>query len=294
MEDLIDGDTVFADILMMRQVDDKIVVLVEGQEDVRIIDAHINFDDCRSEIAHGKKNVLRVAELCNENGMAHVLCVVDRDFDSDDKILSRSVHISISENYDLLADVVVKCPDAVGRVITSHVDRAKYKAHTTKMRMEATDLAVDIAAHIGCLRYASIMDGHALQMKRFPVPGLIEAYEESQLVETVASVAKQKSTSCTLTVEEIAEILRRTLSNSGNLHLLCNSHDLANILAALIRDRWGGPSTAGAEVIVRALSGALDWECFQNLRVCDDLRGWSNELRGTVWRRDAASVGTAV
>ncbi|MBN7303845.1 hypothetical protein IUQ79_18275 [Mycobacteroides abscessus subsp. bolletii] len=286
MRKFIDGDTLYADVIMMRQVDPRAVVIVEGQEDVSIIDPHLNSSQFRSEIAHSKTAVLRSAELCKKNGLSEAFFAVDRDFDSRESIAKISEYISVTEFYDIQTDIFVKCSDSISRVLVSHVDRSKFSSHIAQLKIGATDLVVQIAGHVGALRYASISKSLDLHMSKFPAVTLIHAYETGSLISEILSIAVKRSKHSTATPDKLASYLDAALSENVDLLTFCNGHDIANILGVLIRGRWGGSSGNGADAVERAIRSSVDWESFQELNICADFRSWGSKIDRTAWRRD--------
>ncbi|WP_082951188.1 DUF4435 domain-containing protein [Mycobacterium mantenii] len=286
MRQLLDGDTLYADLLMMRQVDHRIVILVEGEEDVAIVDPHLNTTTCRSEIGHGKRAVLRATELAKANGLDKVLAAVDRDFDDEKDIRAYSEHISISDFYDLEVDILVRCNDLIQRVLASHADRDRLKSYLERKASSVITMIFEVAGHVGALRYASATQKLPLNLAKFPTGTLVQAYENGQLLEEIARIAAGKSKESGYSDSDIVPLLREAVGAVDFVAVACG-HDVMGVLSAFIRVRWGGSS--GADATGRACRSSVDWECFQRLRICQDFRSWGKEFGAAVWQRDDAA-----
>lgn len=284
MKEFIDGDTVFTVIKMMRQVDSRTVVLVEGVEDTAIIDPHLDATFCRSEIGYGKKNALEAAKLANDNGIGKVLTVVDRDFDCAAELKQKAPHVSVSESYDLESDIFHRCSCVLRRVVSAHTNRDALNKHLQSVRLEMGELIVEIAGCVGVLRRISIRDALGLRLDKFPMHPLIDAHQASRLTEEVSALAVSRSNSASISTEELSSLLKSRMTEY-DLRDSCCSHDIVNLLSALISKKWGGPS--GADALGRAYRSSVDWECFDQLPVCADLRAWGRELNAPVWARDS-------
>jgi hypothetical protein len=286
MRQFLDGDTLYADLLMMRQVDKRIAVLVEGGEDVAIIDSYLNSSTCRSEIAHGKESLLRAVDLAKANRLDRVFAAVDRDFDDEKEILAHSDRISISEFYDLEVDILVKCKDLIRRVLAAHADRDRINAYLRQNGRSATAIVFEIAGHVGALRHVSVTRKLALSLAKFPTSTLVPAYEDGLLIEEIAKIAAAKSKGAGISDSDIVPVIRGAVSAIDLVAVSCG-HDVIGVLSALIRGRWGGSS--GADAMGRAFRSSVDWECFQRLRIYEDFKTWGEEFGVAVWQRDDAA-----
>lgn len=271
----------------MRQVDQRAIVLVEGQEDTALIDPHLNQEACRSEIAFGKQAVLRAAHLAELSGYSTVYAVVDRDFDSETDLQEYGGHISVSEYYDMQVDIFRHCPGILQRLLAAHADREKLRSHMHRLATRADDLLVQIAGRVGALRLLSVKKTLGILLKDFPMAPLIEAHENGELVEKISVIAIGRTKAVDKpTAADLQSMLEATIAEH-NLALLCAGHDLVNLLSALASGRWGGPS--GSDAMGRAYRSTTDWECFAKLRVCADLRTWGEESGLVIWERDLVS-----
>lgn len=286
MREFLDGDDLYTDLMMMYQVNKRITILVEGIEDVAIIDPFLNETACRSEVGHGKANVLRAAQIAQQNGMGHVFAAVDRDFDDIGTIRSYSEKISVSEHYDLHADALLACSDLMDRILAAHADRQKLDDYINRCGKSVSSVVTVIAGHVGALRYASVRQELCLSLADFPTAKLIPPYEKGTLIEEIARIAAAKSADSNLTHEDIAGVLEAAAAEV-RLEAVCSGHDVVNVTSALTRLRLGGKT--GADAMGRAFRSAVGWDCFQRLQICSDLRTWGDERGSKVWIRDVAA-----
>lgn len=286
MRQYLDGDDVFAEIMMMFQVDRRITILVEGSEDAALIDPHINDLSCRSQIAYGKEAVLRAAQLAQAQGMQRVFAAVDRDFDRHEDLVKFSSRISISEYHDLEVDILMNCPYCLKRLLYSHADRTKVIKYIGAQNTSVPQIAFAIAGHVGTLRLASVKQQLGLHLHNFPMAPLIEAFESGGLPAKIVRIAAARSRNCSLSDADLVLILEKHLEGSV-FESVSSGHDTINLLSAFIRERWGGVS--GSDALGRAFRSSVDWECFSRLRIYVDFRNWGNDLGENVWERDIAS-----
>ncbi|MFD6156399.1 hypothetical protein ACFWF7_38630 [Nocardia sp. NPDC060256] len=284
MREALDGDTVFADMMMMRQVDSRIVLLVEGEEDTDVVDPHLNEDNCRSEIGHGKHAVLRAAELVTQNKVSGVLFAVDKDFDDPTKIRLTHRHISVSEYYDLHSDILINCHESIKRLTICHTKRDKFKIPPSSGSITTT--IIEIAGPLGMLRYWSVKNQIGLNLAKFPSHLLVEASERNSLFDETVHIAYLRSTGLTVSETDMINALKQMASANSNLAPFCQSHDMIDIFSALIRQRWGG--SVGKDYLANALRASVAFDCFQRLQIYKDLDEWGQEYGTAIWTASAA------
>lgn len=280
MKKMIDGDVVFAEILMLRRIDSRAVVLVEGIQDVGILDPHLNESACRTQVAHGKKAVLKAIELARNAGMANVYAVVDRDLDFEESSSEPCAQISISENYDLVADAIVNCSIVTAQVVANFADRDMHQQYVRSRSTTLIELLVAISTPLAILRYLSVKNNYGLNLKNFPIESLVKAYETGALLKEAVRIAIHRSKNSTITENDLYSTA--SLHPKDGITRLCNGHDLVGALATLMRIRWGGNSV-GYDVISRSVGSAVGCHCVQKLAVYRDLANWGADIGLSVW-----------
>src|SRR4051794_19033266 len=115
MQDLLTGDDLFSEIILLRSDDDRAIILLEGPSDCRALDAHLNEDQCKSIPAHGKDLVINAVELANQNGITGIVGVLDQDYDHLFGLPSSRANIVYVDAHDL-DSLVFYAPTVASRV----------------------------------------------------------------------------------------------------------------------------------------------------------------------------------
>ncbi len=129
MRQFLTGADLFAQVMMLRGVDRRAVVLVEGASDCTLLDLHLDPTTAQSVPGYGKNSVILACRLAEQEGAAAVAGVVDADFDV---ILGLTNNypgnVHATEYYDLETDVLVACPDILDRILATFSDRERVAA----------------------------------------------------------------------------------------------------------------------------------------------------------------------
>lgn len=273
MNEHLDGDTLYASILMMQNGGEKsYIILVEGPEDCGLIDPHLDSAVCFTEIGHGKKAVLEAMRLVKKNQIEGVFAVVDRDFDDPANLKEGCSSISVSEAYDLHSELFFESPEIVDRLLANHTERTKAQSAIRLLPQPVPEVVIDICFPVGAVRLASTSRAWGVNLSKFPTNDLVSAYFKGELDNVCCTVAISRSPNISVTETDIlAEIDAARGNDAVQPRGVCCGHDLASALASLFR-RWGGKS--GSDAIARSIRSATDCESFKRLSVFRDIETW--------------------
>jgi len=87
----ITGFSIFNSNRMVRQVDARLVVVMESDADLAIADGHVLESKVRLAPGNGKQATLEAARLHQDQGDDWVACFVDRDLDGEVDLESSNV-----------------------------------------------------------------------------------------------------------------------------------------------------------------------------------------------------------
>lgn len=275
----IDGHVVFNTIMMLGS-NRKLVLVLEGDEDSNVVDSYLNDDECVSMPAHGKVNALCVAQLASENSAEKIFFAVDRDFD--DAAALRRLHprISVSDSYDLHAELLLKCPNTARRLVNSHADREALKADSRSR--DVLGLLVQISSPVGLLRHYSHKSRSGLKLGDFPFHDLLDDYENGTFIERMVRVAIQRSSGHSVNEKTLVADISTLISLPGHnpLHY-CQGHDMIGALTAFVTRRWGG--SIARKFMAESMRSAVSFACFRQASIYRDFKLWGEEIGIEVW-----------
>jgi hypothetical protein len=278
MKDDLDANDLYADLMLMRQVDQRHVLYVEGPEDLGIIGPHVDAHKCRIELCFGKPLGLVLAELLSGDAIHGALVLLDRDFDGESDFAHVSDVVILTDNYDLMMDVLASCPHVLERILANFADRDAVDAYIERTGVDVLTCIVEHAAPIGALRATT-----DLRVRGFPVHELIDARERGELLNHVCNLAIARSGATGYEIESLVRDVAEWLA-SRELVRTCSSHDAVAVMAAFLRSRWGGVvGHSGAEIVGRALRAAVDCDCMRELAIYAKINRWSANDSLQIW-----------
>ncbi|MFI6572730.1 hypothetical protein [Nocardia fluminea] len=275
----LDGDILFNELMMTRQVDHRLVLLLEGDEDANVVDCHIDESNCRSEIGNGKMNVLRVVDLVVQHEIEWIFFALDRDFDDPTALRSLHKRMSVSDAYDLHSEILLKCDVAVKRLTVAHGKKNRRIAYGTHDRIK--EIIVEVSGTLGILRYVSSQRKLNLKLSKFPVQDLIEAYESGNLLDELIDLAITISPNATVGREDLISLMRMHAVVSLPVDYFCQGHDMVAFFSVIIRKRLGG--TVGMDVLAESMQSSVSIDCFSRLSIFKDFEAWGKEAGVGVW-----------
>jgi len=284
MRQYLTGADLFAYIQMMRQVDARLTVIVEGVEDCGLIDPHLDHTAAQTIPGHGKQSVIDAAALFDDQQVDKVRLIIDADFDRQLGMTDTlPANLILTEYHDLDADVFFNCNRLVPAIIANFCDRTKHRDHIETVAVEAEALIIDIAAAVGIVRYSSLRDSLQLKMHRFPMTQLIQTYElnRTHLEEAVAQAVARSGPQAG---RPDISVLTQELAVIADRRTLCGGHDIMSIFSTLIRERWGG--RVGSDVVANAFRTATSCDCWRRTRIYADVNEWSRQHGSGVWTCD--------
>jgi hypothetical protein len=270
-------------VIMMRDLDERAIILVEGNSDCSIIDPHLNKSAAQTYPADGKRNVEKVVQALLERNEMNIVGLADSDWTGTPWGTDKEPGIVYTELYDLEMDLLA-IDGVIERVLSSHCTNKDFpKTRSVGEELEEMgtgspfEFLVRIVSPLGVLRSISVEHGLRLNLRDFPLHVYIGSLNQEINIKELVSMAIKRTNNCKLDEEELLSLLEQRLKNAAlpNARYCCG-HDMCNALAFLAKKRWGGKLGQGqAERSVRA---SIGFDEFLRLTVKRDLDTWGQQI----------------
>lgn len=278
MLESITADDIISQILMLRTVDSRTVLLVEGPNDCATLDPHIDSGHCHSIPTHGVRNLYGAVWLANEMELERLVALADSDWQG--VMYSCAVpNIVLTDAVDLDATCFL-IGRAFDRVLSAYTNRdALQTSLQTAPHADAREWLVAIAATVGALRLASVSHSLGLRLDKFPVNAVLaEGAYVVDLDRLVAvAVARTSGTSDAAAARGAFEATACRYSPQR----LANGHDLVRALRSVGNVRWG--LSVSADTLERAMRAATSCAEIKATGLYQTLRDWASERRTVIW-----------
>lgn len=283
MQSFVTGDDLYAHVLLLRAVDPRAVLLMEGPSDCAVVDPHLNSDQIQSLPAHGKESLLRCIEIADIQGERNVLGVADRDFDIEFGFQVVSKNLVYTDAYDM-DTLVCYTGSVLSRAISAASHRETRIRHLTAHAISDPRTIVECSAGaLSAVRFLSMRDGLGLNLDRFPMHAVVKPPSGEVDLERMIDIAISRSSQTVATRSRIvAEVESIRDKHSKALRYFIRGHDFHACLAVQISQFWGGTklSVERIAVVLRAAMGCLD---LMGTTLFDQIRTWGHTRGINVW-----------
>jgi hypothetical protein len=269
----IDGFYIAAQARLLRQVDKRAILLVEGNTDARVLEHFIDPKACDVEIAFGKRNVLTALDLLEEDAFSGLIGLVDADFDRLLGVTYSVENVCLTDHHDL--DLTIFASSALGRYVGEHADPDRFEAsYDSNLQVLRTAIARS-SLPLAICRFVSERDGLRLYFKDLRHEDYVSADDLSvDLNGLVAGIIDRSSTRCT--VDQLLRLVAAEGTKNHDTLQLTNGHDVAAFLGIAFRKMLGKKrqQQTWASEIESGLRLALDWGAFVQTKMYDCVRHW--------------------
>jgi hypothetical protein len=273
------GFDIFNTVMLQRSLDKRLVVIVESPEDSGVIDPHMNDSEIQTFPGYGKESVLVAAQMFLSRQIIEVIAVVDADLDRySGRDQRHPPNVVMTEFYDLDADVLSHCSEALGAILANFTDRELRQVYLAEKGVSAHGAIWDMAIAVGEVRYYSVVRQIGLNLREFPLHQILEAYERGAAKDRALALALARTPDAADISASDVEIEVALLPDK---QYIASGHDLVSALAALIRMRWGG--TAGEKLLAPALRGAIQCQCWRRTVIYRFVRQWATQFNVNAW-----------
>lgn len=230
MREHLSVNSLLAQILMHRQHDQNLILVVEGPDDYDLIDHHNSDRMTVIPGVGGRPMVLEAADLAERERIGGVRFIVDSDFD---RVLNPGMHYSTlvitSESHDLIMDAVHSARGALHRVIKGMTRKVSRSRSNPVEPSSLVEQATEIATLVTRLRLANERHKLGLNLRGFPFGQLkSKPITMTQVVNVAVQRSREAKTDCVLrALEEIPE--------AHHSRELMGDHDFFSALANILR-----------------------------------------------------------
>lgn len=277
----LNGDDLYAELIMLRTNDKRYFIVVEGVADVAVLDRFVNLEDCLPIPAHGKDNAQECLRRVIEDDFSEVFAILDRDWlgllagDLEDDII---VH---TDDYDLDASIFFADGVYIG-IASSFCAGSGFRVGAAGCTWEALkEACVEMAFPVGLLRYISERDRLGLNLGKFPL-GEILGNDLSVDLGSLVDLAISRTKEGSFSRQNILATLENEAPKVSDRARYCAGHDLAKAFSILIKKRW--KAKVGADLIERSARSSLTPDGMRELVMYADAAKWSEGTGKKIWR----------
>jgi hypothetical protein len=275
------GDDLFATVLLLRAVDDRVIMLLEGDSDCKVLDPHIDPAGARYIPGYGKGAVVKAIRLVDQANVKKVVGIIDSDLDRQRGTPHSSSNLITTEFHDLDAEIFF-VESVTKRLVANVCDQEAVERYLSEVASSSVvELVTRIASDVGWLRLRNHSDELGLRIEGLPAA---EAIDWSQGVvdrQALARIVISKSPNAAVRLDALLELWERELAEREVDVLVCNGHDLLAILAALARKKFS--CNFGKKALAVMLHVGLSCSEFMETHVFRRVEDWAARHGAAVW-----------
>lgn len=267
--------------LLKQRYRDVCFILVEGETDRRLFEGLFRKDKCRVMGENGKSNVIEILRQLKRYSVNGVIGIVDDDFDSLNGISHDLENLFYTDTHDI--ETLIMCSPAFEKVINEFGDMNKIHIAERKKQMEIRDIILMLCLPIGYLRWISQKRLWKLNFRDLPIDEVID--EEKLLLKEDLLIKKvlEKSGKIDVDEQEINRELESIKKGKHNPWLVCQGHDLIDILSFLfIKKQFKHHWKDRANNIKGVLRVSYHISYFKNTKLFSRLIEWEKRNNGFI------------
>ena len=270
MKEVLNANTFFNTVAMIRQDISALLLIVEGEDDYFVLKSHNSEDLHLLPGVGGRANLLAAAELADKRMLSGVKFLIDSDYDAF-VASGRSYpsNVITSKTHDVFMDMIVVGSKVIDRVIESHSRAVGRSSGPALVATAVRNEAVILAARLAPLRIANERHGLGLNLSKFPFGSLTSL---EPLDDEIAKLAIGRSNTSLSEINLVAHIKAESAHRSVDSVAVVGDHDFFRALSRVLEEK-GARSTSDSlfSSFLAALSCdqvvATDWYV--------ELEGWA-------------------
>lgn len=242
MRDVLNPTTTKNAVGMLRNYDDKAILILEGKTDRLTLSDFINRATCRILVATNKTEAIEAVEWADLQRFDGIIGVVDSDLVDIVEARSVSQNVVYTDNYDL--DALVFFSKGIIERCVEHLcnyDRFSEEDEGDGTFRGVREKSAAMAHLIGCFRLYSIMDGYHIPLDKFPFGEIYRgptlALDATRLRAIAGARFKQAAVSDPISV--LDGWLARAALEQLPAERLARGHDLFSCLGLVISSEFG-------------------------------------------------------
>lgn len=272
MQESLTAGSLFAHVLMQRQVDRRLFLVVEGDDEETIFFGHAKEADMTVLAAGGKPAVLGAGKLLDSERIRGALAFVDRDLDDlTGKSASYPPTVLATHGYDLTNDVVMTRPDLLRRALRAHGKHVVAEVERYA-GLDILDVVFNLAQSLAVLRLVNSEQELGLNLRNFPFHEVLTEDYLPQNFTCLLRCANGRS-SVNIKIEALTPHLSEALMRLNDDRKHSGGHDLMSAAAAVLRK--GGAPRARAENIAASIYTAVSCDTVRSLPLFPGIQAWA-------------------
>ncbi|MFF5931617.1 hypothetical protein [Streptomyces hydrogenans] len=273
MFDQLDGDDLYAELIMLRTNDPRAFILVEGPTDCAVLDRFIDTDCFTTVPAHGKQRALDALAIThNTTSLTAVYAILDQDWVH---ILEDPINLDTvvyTDFYDLDACIFFTA-GVYEAIAASHCTDLSFKHGTPGCtHQDITNACMNLALPVGVLRYLSRRDGLGLDLRDFPLGQVTRNGAHPVDLTQLVTLACQRARKDPTSHAALPHLLLQEIAQVSDPARYCSGHDLAKAFSLLAKRQWA--SKAGHDTIERAARAAYPHDAFRDSGIGQSYTHW--------------------
>lgn len=259
----------------------RVLVIVEGTDDVNFFRSLLDKEGCNVTSVGGKDNVFGKVRVSRTNMVA----IVDADYSPLTKVnYPFPSNVYATDTHDV-ETMIVSC-QALDKVLRKWCDKQKIKIFEEKYGLKVISAITKIARPIGFLRWLSEEKNLNLHFDSIDIVDFIDqnswALLANNLIEKVLinSIGASKRISYNSLVTEWESFCRR--HKRVNDWLVCQGHDVAKVILVLLINHIGNKfmNSYNHHKVECELRGSYDYSYFRETELYNSLRNWEIKAKG--------------
>jgi len=269
-------DDVIASMRMLRRTFTGTWILVEGDTDRAVLERFVDPDSGMVQPCQGKRGVLVVMSQRHKARLGGAVAVVDTDFWWLDH-RSPPSDVVVTDAHDLEAMLIAS--RALDAVLAEHADPDRLQAFLDRAGPfpSLRDLLYDRCRPSATLRLINSREDLGLRFAKLPVSGYVEPtalrFDAMRYLRDVHARSRT-----TASLDQVGRMLVAELRKDYDPALLCQGHDMVELLAYALRECGFAkrpPSAYHPKLIEKDLRLAYDSRYFRRTELYEHLREWS-------------------
>jgi len=263
------------EVMMQAQVENRLVLLLEGISDFKIFNRFVSESRWEIEYLEGKDNVAKCIETLKLMDQSHYYSILDNDPLDHTKVTGNVTYTNYS---DLEAEILANSK-FFDEIVTSSSTLRPARVLDSLNAASWNEVIYRIVAPWTHLRLYSFSNGLAIPMKDFPEK--IIDRSRADCVYSAASEIFAERAKFSISKEGANEVLESM--DLGRLAKLHRGHHLTTAMAFIMAISLGAPKI-GSRGVEEKIRTSIIFSDFQSLQCVQALAQWSHLHNKCIWR----------
>jgi len=265
-------------------------LLVEGQTDYTLYNKFVDGRTCEIKIAHGNQNVIDVVHILIERDFDAAIGLIDADFRIIENDVPVNKNLFLTDEHDLEM-MVLKSP-AFDIVVGHYIQPSKADDFIKEnANQPLRDILINLVKPLGYLKLLNkVYDlnipfkSKHVEEKDLPLQDFIpyktlKYSGHERMIEAVFNYSTNRSSKIRSNKPEVLANLTKQMENEIDKYMICNGHDVINILSLSLRSKLSNKNASDCSVdqLHKELIFAYDSKYFQSTKTYNDIKDWETK-----------------